>query len=92
MLTEPVEVSIGQHLCPVSGYNVSGGVTIVMCTLPVVAADTMALMVVTKQHGMASGSHAHTFPLILSKLSVTSGSIAGGQLVTLSGVGFGRYV
>ncbi len=57
---------------------------------PVAPAGQVDVMVVTQQNGMAAGTFTYTFPLVLSTLSSSSSSIAGGLTVTLTGQGFGN--
>ncbi len=85
-LLHPLQVSIGDVPCPVTLHLPPNRVE---CALPEHGADVMLIMVVVQDLGMASGEFTHTFPLaVTGALSHTSGSIAGGLAVTLSGRGF----
>ena len=76
------QVTVGPYLCPVVSVTNDSEV---VCTLPFVPAATLHVMVVTKDNGMASGLFSYTFPLIVTALSLTSGSVGGGQLVVITG-------
>ena len=84
-----VKVKIGSYDC---GSVAVQSPTQSTCTIPVGAAGLVTVNVTVDGYGFAMTSNdansTYTFPLSVSSPGVSSGSIAGGAVVTLTGVGF----
>ena len=81
-LNVAAQVTVGPYLCPLLTH---ANDSFVLCSLPIVPAGTMNVMIVTKAAGMAAGLFTYQFPLLVTSVSPASGSYAGGQLVTVQG-------
>jgi IPT/TIG domain len=85
-LVSPLSVKIGPHVCVVQSVS---GDSVVVCELPVAAADAWPVRVTVESMGSAVCTLRHRFPLIVTSVSGATGSLAGGTTVVISGQGFG---
>ncbi|XP_048777455.2 fibrocystin-L-like isoform X3 [Ostrea edulis] len=79
-----VKVSVGDTDCSVT----SSSATEIRCTLGVSSAGSKAVVVDVVGKGVSSNSNQFTYSLALGSISPSSGSLGGGQTVTITGHGF----
>ncbi|XP_052060298.1 fibrocystin-L-like isoform X3 [Mytilus californianus] len=77
-------VKVGGATCSVS----SATTTSVMCTLGVQSPGQYDVMVNVNPMGRAGSSVQFTYAMTVSSVNPTSGSLGGGQVITIAGLGF----